>query len=326
MAKGRTISATKLTKVDRKALKICEAVSWALAQLIPDDEKKQNFMKKYGQVDFSRDAGLGVAGGKLQRDALCTRGRTDKAPFSNRNLRWHPLIVAKETPRYAKEVNKIFIKRGSLVFRIENKLWYPKDVHKLPEVYCAPLHKWYDVKDQLAEWSDEDWTNNSCVIPAMEYSTLEYSIEVFAILGIAIVNNFYGVPVEDAFNAVKKAFEEKKYNPSLEFPNEEEIKDVILCPLCLQPLNVPPGNLSLPEREDVFQPPWRKSKRKEGEPEAIQLFHIYPLKESEILHKPKLVRYGHRWCNVAMADHSVQETVDFMREVVRAHNSKKNKK
>jgi hypothetical protein len=32
-----------------------------------------------------------------------------------------------------------------------------------------------------------------------------------------------------------------------------------------------------------------------------------------------MVRYGHRWCNVAMTDHSVEETVDFMKAVVSAH-------
>jgi protein-tyrosine phosphatase len=45
-------------------------------------------------------------------------------------------------------------------------------------------------------------------------------------------------------------------------------------------------------------------------------------KESEILHTPKLVRYGHRWCNIAMADHSVEETVDFMKAVVKAHEKR----
>jgi len=319
MAKGRTVSATELTDKDRQALEICKAVSDKLAALIVNSGLKEDFVKNYGRVHFSRDAGLGRAGGKLQRDALCTRGRTDKAPFSNRNLRWHPLIVAMETPDYAEEVEEITIDNHSLVFIIEGELWYPKDVHKLPKTYCAPYHKWYEIKDELIKWTDEDWTKNSCVIPAMEHSTLEFSIEVFAILGIAIVNNFYGVNLDDAFNAVKKAFEEKEYEPTSEFPNKEQVRDVILCPLCLTPLNGPPGNLSLPEREDTFQPPWRKSKRGEGEAEALQLFHTYPLKESQILHTPKLVRYGHRWCNVAMADHSVEETVDFMKAVVEAH-------
>ena len=275
MAEGRTVSATELTDKDRWALEICLGISESLADLISNNESKKDFMKKYGRVHLSRDAGLGLAGAKLQRDALCTRGRQGKAPYSNRNLRWHPLIIAMETPDYAEEVEEVTIDNRSLVFIINGELWYPKDVHKLPKVYCTPFDKWYDLKEELTQWTQEDWTNNSCVIPAMEYSTLEYSIE-----------------------------------------------GIMLCPLCLAPLNSPPANLNLPDREEVFQPPWRKSKRGEGKAESLQLFHTVPLKESEVCHTSRLVRYGHRWCNVAMADHSVDETVDFMRAVVDAHEIK----
>ncbi len=322
MAKGRTISATELTDIDKRALKICEDISNALANLIENEEGKEDFIKNYGRVHFSRDSGLGRAGGKLQRDALCTRGRTDKAPYSNRNLRWHPLIVAMKTPDYAKEIEDITTDNRSLVFVIEGDLWYPKDVHKLSTVYCAPFDKWYAIKDELVQWSDEDWTNNSCVIPAMEYSTLQFSVETFSILGISVVSNFYGVDPFKAYKIILNVYEKNKYELSQEYTKENEIDNVILCPLCLSPLSAPPANLDLPEREEVFQPPWRKSKREEGEAESLQLFHTYPLKENKIFHTPALVRYGHRWCNVAMADHSVEETVDFMRLVVDAHEKK----
>jgi hypothetical protein len=326
MAKGRTISATKLTDRDRWALEICHKISTELTNLILDNRSKEDFMKNYGRIHFSRDAGLGLAGGKLQRDALCTRGRTDKAPYSNRNLRWHPLIIAYETPEYAKEVESITIDGKLLVFVINGELWYPKDVHNLPEVYCIPFDKWYDIKDELSQWTDEDWTNNSCVIPAMEYSTLEYSIETFAVLAIAIVSNFYNVEPIKAYEIILNIFQKHNFEASSEFPKStDEIFALILCPLCLVPLNSPPGHLILPEREKIFQPPWRKSKRAEGEAESLQLFHTIPLKEKIICHTPKLVRYGHRWCNVAMADHSVDETVDFMKAVVEAHEKKRNK-
>jgi hypothetical protein len=74
MAKGRTISATELTDRDRWALELCLKISTELTNLIPDNRSKDDFMKIYGRVHLSRDAGLGLAGGKLQRDALCTRG------------------------------------------------------------------------------------------------------------------------------------------------------------------------------------------------------------------------------------------------------------
>jgi len=322
MAKGRTISAVELTEKDKEALEICRSISDVLANLITKTESKEDFMKNYGRVHLSRDAGLGRAGGKLQRDALCTRGRTDKAPYSNRNLRWHPLIMAMEVPYYAKEVEEIILDNKSLVFVIEGDLWYPKDVHKLPEVYCAPFDKWYAIKDELVQWTDDDWTNNSCVIPAMEYSTLQYSVETFAILGIAVVGNFYNVDPLTAYNSILEIFQEHNHKLSSEYPEQEEVFELMLCPLCRAPLNVPPGNIALPDREKVFQPPWRKSKREEGESESLQLFHSVPLRENKIYHTPRLVRYGHRWCNVAMADHSVDETVDFMRAVVEAHERK----
>lgn len=323
MAKGRTVAAKELTEKDKQALEICEAISNNLAELITNSDKRKDFLKNYGRVHYSRDAGLGRAGGKLQRDALCTRGRSDKAPFSNRNLRWHPLIVAFETPDYAEEVEEVLIDNRNLVFLIEGELFYAKDVHKLPRTYCAPYSKWYHIKDELLNWTDEDWTRNSCVIPAMEYSTIEFSIEVFAVLGIAIVSNFYKIPPKDAFQSIINTFDSKKYKPSEKFPKSNEIERSILCPLCLVPLNSSPANLHLPEREKTFQAPWRKSKRTEGKAEALQLFHTYPLKEKQILHTPKLVRYGHRWCNVAMADNSIDQTLEFMQAVVKAHlNSK----
>jgi len=357
MATGRTVSATELTESDKRALEVCMSVSEALNTLTanakneavskPDEpkpsvtisgdpklleefkrfvNKNEDFMKIYGRVHLSRDAGLGRAGAKLQRDALCTRGRTDKAPYSNRNLRWHPLIIATETPDYAQEVEDVTIDNKSLVFIINGELWYPKDVHKLPKVYCAPFDKWYAIKNELIQWDDKDWTENSCVIPAMEYSTLNYSVETFAILGIAVVANFYGVDSLGAYNLISEVFNKHNYKPSSEYPKENEIQEVMLCPLCLAPVNSPPARLTLPHREGVFQPPWRSSKREEGEAESLQLFHTIPLKESKIYHTPRLVRYGHRWCNVAVTDHSVDETVDFMRAVVEAHEIKgKNK-
>ena len=69
----------------------------------------------------------------------------------------------------------------------------------------------------------------------------------------------------------------------------------------------------------------RKTKWEESRAESLQLFHTEPLREREILHTPRLVRYGHRWCNVAMVDHSLSETIDFMRAVVETHERKKQK-
>jgi len=257
VAKGRTVSATELTDQDRLALSLCEEIGNRLAQLVPENLRNV-FLKQYGFVHMSRDAGLGVAGAKLQRDALCTRGRTDKAPYSNRNLRWHPLIVAAKTPGYASEVEEIGIVQGSLVFVIEGQRWYAQEVHKLPQVYCAPSRKWHEIRDDLMQWDDDHWTGNSCVIPAAEYSRREWAIESFAVLGIAVVSNFFNVAAKRAYQEIGEVFERYGHRPSDEYIREKDLEEATRCPLCLAPLNRPPGNLRLSERNEVFQPPWRK--------------------------------------------------------------------
>jgi hypothetical protein len=81
-----------------------------------------------------------------------------------------------------------------------------------------------------------------------------------------------------------------------------------------------PANMPDRVREEVWQPSWRTAKRGEGEESSIQIMHVNPLIEREINHNAKNVRYGHRWCNVSMTDHSLDETLDFMEYIVKAHN------
>ncbi|MFA5355631.1 MAG: hypothetical protein WC302_02815 [Candidatus Paceibacterota bacterium] len=81
MPSQNTVSRDKLTDKDKKALEICKEIVEVLIDLIPGQDKKVDFMKEYGQINFSRDAGQGRGAGKLQRDTLTTRGRQAKAPF-----------------------------------------------------------------------------------------------------------------------------------------------------------------------------------------------------------------------------------------------------
>lgn len=323
MAKGRTVSALELTEKDRNALETCLRISETLRDLIPKRDKKKGYWNVFGKVHMSRDAGLGRGGGKLQRDALCTRGRTDKAPFSNRNLRWHPLIVAYETPSYANEVDEIKIKNRKLVFIIGGKEYTPEQIHTLNDVYCAPLHKWENLVNKLKDWDDTDWTNNSCVIPAAEYSPINFSVETFSLLGLIVTSTFYEVNILETYDKIrsilKAGLENIGYSISKYFPSKEKIEEVVNCPLCLAPVNALPAKIDFSSRPQIWQPLWRKSKRKEGEAESLQLTHVKPLVESEIRHTCEFTRYGHRWCNVTMADHSVDETLNFMKAVIEAH-------
>ena len=109
MATGRTVSANHLTKLDKSVLELCKEISTTVKENIEDKELKKEFWNDYGKVSLTRDAGAGRGGGKLQRDALCVRGRQGKAPYSNRNLRWHPLTVAAQEITFARPIEGIEI-------------------------------------------------------------------------------------------------------------------------------------------------------------------------------------------------------------------------
>jgi len=96
--------------------------------------------------------------------------------------------------------------------------------------------------------------------------------------------------------------------------------EFVNCPVCLCPISSQPANFAERERHPTWQPEWRPSKKGEGEDASVQVMHVNPLIDKEIRHNAKNVRYGHRWCNVAMTDHSLDETLDFMEFIVKAHN------
>lgn len=317
MAKTRTISVNELTVNDRGMMEICSQISELLRTLIPNQGKADEFMRVHGRVSYSRDAGMGVAAGKLQRDALTTRGRTDKSPFSNRNFRWHPLILAYTTPSYAFEIDSVKVSGNKIIFVIGSTDYYPEDVYKLERVYCALFSKWGHLTRVLSDWGAEDWSENRCTIPALEYSTADLSVGTFASLGIAVACKLYGAP-DSAYNEVKDLLVNRGMSGKV-IDDIPPLENLVKCPLCLVDIDKSPGQLPKRERPQIWQPPWRGSKRAEGAEDVLQITHSFPLVESEIRHRPSVVRYGHRWCNVAMTDHSVEETVDFMKAVVSAH-------
>ncbi|HRE41922.1 MAG TPA: hypothetical protein PLG90_11370 [Ignavibacteria bacterium] len=293
---------------------------------------KKEFIRVSGKISETRDGGLGLGGGKLQRDALCTRGRQGKAPYSNRNLRWHPLVVAETPIPFAKEIDHIEIEgendAQTLIFVIrdndERLIKYPSEkVHELPERYVVLPKHWIDHINTLKYWNDTQWTQNSCVITAFEACEWQHAVESYAVLAISVAVVFYGVSFRTIYPKVTEILRNQNIDrnislPSRIFPTSEI--DFISCPLCKTSIAGNPSNLDDRERISVWQPAWRSTKRREGEDSSIQIMHISPLVESEQRHNAKNVRYGHRWCNVAMTDHSLDETLDFMEYIVKAHN------
>ncbi len=330
MATGRTVSASFLTQPDSRVIALCQSISDLICAAIPDEAKRAAFLKQYGKISKTRDGGVGLGGGKLQRDAVCTRGRGGKAPFSNRNLRWHPLVVAATMPSFAKEIERIEIEGTgnlqTLNFIIKNStgqdVWFPSDkVHEMPDRFVALPKHWMPHVDTLRLWPDSLWTQNSCVISALEACTWWDAVETYAILGTAIAVEFYGADVRDLHGKITKvlrgqAVDESIALPTVAFPTD---MNILQCPLCLKKVSDTLASFRKSDPPETWQPDWRTSKQREGDDSSIQIMHVNPLVESEIRHKANNVRYGHRWCNVSMSDHSLGETLDFMTFVVQAH-------
>ena len=331
MATGRTISASFLTNLDRKVIELCEAISIVILDSIVKDEFKKEFKSGYGKISYTRDGGLGLGGGKLQRDALCTRGRQGKAPFSNRNLRWHPLVVAEIKPNYARKIERIEIGGKDdgqiLIFVVKDskgkEFKFPADkVHEMPERFVALPEHWFPHINTLKHWSDTLWTQNSCVIPALEACNWWDSIETYAALGIALAVDLYDADFDSLYGKIKKILQSQKIDKHISLPTKifpADKADIIRCPVCRLNISKDLEGFRKLERGTTWQPVWRSSKKSEGEDSSIQLMHVNPLVESHVKHNASNVRYGHRWCNVAMTDHSLEETLDFMEYIVRAH-------
>ena len=327
MATGRTISASFLTDLDMKTIALCEQISNSLEEKIPDNDLKKEYKKEFGKISFTRDGGLGLGGGKLQRDAICTRGRGGKAPFSNRNLRWHNLVVAAEKPSFAKEIERIKIEDDTLVFIIKDKrgkeVEYPSDkVYELPERYAAITKHWQPHIDTVKNWNDTQWTQNSCVIPALEACEWFDSVETYAVLGIAVAVELYKADFSKTYSEITKILKSQIIDTNLKLPTDlfpKRKEEITNCPISKISIA---GNLDQFRKEDrseTWQPNWRSSKKGEGADASIQVMHLNPLIEKEIRHNAENVRYGFRWCNVAMTDHSLEETLDFMEHIVKAH-------
>lgn len=326
MAKGRTVGAALLTKKDRKIIELVENISNILNEQINPNSQK-HFKATYSKISYTRDGGTGRGAGKLQRDALCTRGKQGLAPFSNRNLRWHPLVVADKEIPYAQAVEKLEVEGDkALVFIVNGRGYYPEEVYKLDKRYVVLPKHWIPHVDTLKNWTDSDWTANSCVIPALESTEWWHALESFVVLGISIVGTLYGVEDIDNFiHSIRSLLENQQIDNRIELPTDilkrilRDKESLLSCALCKSWLNSNVADLPKRERDVVWQPQWRTTKRTEGQDESIQIMHLKPLIENAITHTAENVRYGHRWCNVSMTDHTIDETLDFMEHVVRVH-------
>jgi len=324
MSTGRTISARYLTDKDREILENCEEISKIIKENIPEDNQA-SFWNDFGKISYSRDAGLGRGGGKLQRDALCTRGKSGKNPFSNRNLRWHPLVVANTLPSNFKKCSiRLNNDDKKILVIINDDEWLPEEVYQLPEPYCITSDEWLPFVDTLKSWEGSVWNRkNRMLIPVVEYAPWYDALESYATLGIIIAVSKYGADKESTYKEIKELVSNISIDdielPTEKFPSFKESKDLFNCPVCLSPLNQQPASLAKRERPIIWSPPWMARKRTEGDDASLQILHIKPLIEQEIRHNAENVRFGHRWCNVAQSDHSIEELIEYMKRVYNKH-------
>lgn len=316
MAQGTTAGVKLLSRRDQRYLEAARILSSRLTRTVPE-QSRHEFVSDWAKVSTTRrDAGAGVGAGALQRDAYSTRGRGGKAPFSNRNLRWHPLVAAQVRAPHFRQM-KVHVRGKGLVFSDQGgKEWTVETVHELFKPHCIDSEAWNQITAQVRNWDHEDWTANSCVIPAIEFCPPDDALETFATLGVTAAF-ICGAQAKDAHDeAVTYLREFSDGNlPSAGFPGRGKLTELCQCPVCRQSVKEPPAGMELPEREPSWNPPWLARKRAEGESGAIQLMHVRPLVERETRHTAQNVRYGHRWCNVAMADHDLVSAIDFFKTV-----------
>jgi len=188
----------------------------------------------------------------------------------------------------------------------------------LPEHWAVHL-------DKLRLWNDTLWTQNSCVITAFEACEWDAALESYAVLGLSIAVDNYKIDFRTIYNEIVAILKNQTIDsavklPSPTFPTQRD--DIICCPLCKVLKSQNPARLPDREREERYKFAFGGNKRSEGDDSSMQIMHVNPLVESEMRHSAANVRFGHRWCNVAMTDHSIEETVDFMEYIVNAHKRK----
>lgn len=325
---GTTCSARTLTEFDKKVIDLCKEISTKVESFVPD-KYKDDYNNNYGKIAYSRDCGSGRGGGKLERDAVTTRGRTAKAPFSNRNLRWHPLVVSSGPIPFAKVVERVYINENEkLVFVIKledgREQEYDSDhVHELPERYTVTKEKWEPIKDVLKTWDQDKWNKNLCVIPSLEACEWYDSVETYAVLAITVSCGLFGADFNKVYEEVTKILREQTVSnlvnlPTNSFPTDES--EFLYDPITRIKIDENLNKFRTHRRTSIWNPNWLPAKRDEGDDSSIQLMHLNPLVENEIRHKADNVRYGFRWSNVSMTDHSVIETLHFFKYSIDANN------
>ena len=157
----------------------------------------------------------------------------------------------------------------------------------------------------------------------MESCSWVEAVEVFSILSISVASELYSVDKKKLYTSVIKVLLSQTIDKNLQVPSAKYpvFENIDLgCPICKLPLKDSLDAFRSIDRETTFQPTISNNKRSEGEDNATQLVHINPLIDSLVNHNPQNVRFGHRWCNVAMTDHTLEDVLKFFEHITATHS------
>lgn len=323
----RTVEANYLSTRDLKIIDLCIAISNETKKLISSSAQQEDYMNVWGKVHSSRDAGVGLSGKKLNRDALTTRGMSSKTLQANRNLRWTPLVFSHENSQNFSEVNDIKVNKDKVVeYKINGSYICGTDLYDLEEPFILLPEIFNTIKEKVDGFNNTDernfWNKNRLPIPLLEWCTWQDAVEVFCCLSIIIATEMYSVDKVKIYNILGNMLSSQNIDknenfPSDNFPKEKEL--ILGCPICKLPLSNSLEKFRSEDRDEIFKAGFTTSKRKEGEDGATQILHINPLTNNEVNHNAKNVRFGHRWCNIAMTDHTLNDAVNFFTHISKKH-------
>ncbi len=332
--------------------KIKKARSWKYKnQKVDRTEEYKNLIKdnndyvKYSEfVEISRAKnrrGLAFGPNILQQNALATRGQGGKSPFSNRNHRWHPLVAAENKVRDFKTIEKIttseenfykkkkLVKSKTLVFHIKQngkvEEFKSSETFRINGKFVVTKEKWEPIEDELKEWDKSEWEYAKCLIPASEACSWYNAVESFCILGIIKGVKNYEANFEYLVNKISEKLQNQNIDKSIKLPTSNFIKklkdpNLFKCIICKKDVNESLKQFRKGERPNSWKPSWTKNKTKEGDDDSLQITHLKPLVEDEERHNAFNCSYGHRWCNVAMTDHNLEESLKLFQHVVKVHD------
>jgi hypothetical protein len=173
---------------------------------------------------------------------------------------------------------------------------YPAErVHELLDRFVTLPEHWLPHYDVLRNWGDTQWTQNSCVITGYEACDWQAAVEAYAVLGISVAVDDYGVSFETLYPKITALLQRQSIDATLKLPSQvfpTKRDDIIACPLCKVPHSQNPAQLPERKREERYKFDLSGNKRGEGEDGSIQIMHVKPLTETALLHSGANVRSG----------------------------------